>query len=236
MGRPRKTFVTVGQRFVRLVCVEEDARFPLWRCDCGLEKRIRIYDVLSGNTSSCGCIWDELLIKRNRVPRARIDLAGQRFGRLLVISMEGVTRFNDPKWKCVCDCGVTKLVTAHALRIRHTQSCGCLRTEKAIARVTTHGQSKEKSYQCAKSDKRRALQHGATVEFVDRAIVYERDMGLCQICGLVVEDGDFSLDHAIPLTKGGEHSYGNCRTAHRSCNSSKHDKMRSECSHLWMRN
>ena len=55
-------------------------------------------------------------------------------------------------------------------------------------------------------------------------------------CGLVVEDGDFSLDHRIPITCGGKHAMENCQTAHLICNIRKQDKPLEQCGHLWMRN
>ena len=81
----------------------------------------------------------------------------------------------------------------------------------------------------------KAKKRAAFVEFVDLAAVYERDMGLCQICGLVVEDGDFSLDHRIPIAGGGKHSIENCQTAHLICNIRKQDKPPERCGPLWMR-
>ena len=58
---------------------------------------------------------------------------------------------------------------------------------------------------------------------IDR--VYERDGGICQICGLPVplhcdrNDGwSRTMDHIDPVMLGGSHSYGNCQLAHRICN------------------
>lgn len=101
--------------------------------------------------------------------------------------------------------------------------------------MTKHGQYKEKSYILAKSFRRRAMKMAATVEDVDPAVVYERDMGLCQLCGLPVEEGDFHLDHRIPIYRGGHHSYENCQTAHAFCNISKRAKLPEECGYLWLR-
>lgn len=241
MGRPRKIFVSTGQRFGRLVCLDPQASHPvwqcLWKCDCGTEKRLSLHSVVSGNTKSCGCLHKEMLLKRNRILQTHntIDLSGQRFGRLVALSQKGSTRANGALWECVCDCGVTKLILASSLRRGVTKSCGCLQKELQKALHTKHGRHKDKDYLCAIAAKRRALKRGATVEFVDPQIVYERDMGLCQICGLPVEDGDFSMDHRMPLSRGGEHSYANCGTAHASCNSRKRDKLPGQYAHLWMR-
>lgn len=68
---------------------------------------------------------------------------------------------------------------------------------------------------------RRARKLDAWVEDVDRQAVYERDGGKCHICGGVVSRDDFNLDHLIPLSRGGEHSYQNVALAHPRCNFSR---------------
>lgn len=62
-----------------------------------------------------------------------MDLTGQRYGRLTVISRDnrgeyisgGIRR---TAWKCRCDCGAEVVVLAGNLRSGMTRSCGCLRT------------------------------------------------------------------------------------------------------------
>ena len=60
-----------------------------------------------------------------------IDLTGQRFGRLVVISRAENNKHGDAMWNCVCDCGNTIVTVGGALRRGHTSSCGCLRGERA---------------------------------------------------------------------------------------------------------
>jgi 5-methylcytosine-specific restriction endonuclease McrA len=83
--------------------------------------------------------------------------------------------------------------------------------------------------------KYKAIKRGAFVEYVNVAEVYERDLGLCGICGLPVGSGEFQLDHRIPLSRGGEHSYANCQSSHALCNIKKFDRMPEDCAHLWRR-
>jgi 5-methylcytosine-specific restriction endonuclease McrA len=57
---------------------------------------------------------------------------------------------------------------------------------------------------------------------------------VCQICGLMVDDTAIenghikrlypTIDHIIPLSKGGTHTWENVRLAHMSCNAGKRDK------------
>ncbi len=60
----------------------------------------------------------------------RNDLRGQRFGRLTV--EEYVQHPKIPRkgiWKCICDCGRSKLVRGAELKNGRIQSCGCLRSD-----------------------------------------------------------------------------------------------------------
>lgn len=75
-----------------------------------------------------------------------IDLTGQRFGRLIVLSRaeDGHNRDGSPirRWLCKCDCGNTKIITRRELRKGDTKSCGCLERESKVKCNTTHGDSK----------------------------------------------------------------------------------------------
>lgn len=57
-----------------------------------------------------------------------IDIAGQRFGRLLVLEKDATPR----KWRCLCDCGRETLATGPNLRKGSTRSCGCLGREWSV--------------------------------------------------------------------------------------------------------
>jgi hypothetical protein len=67
----------------------------------------------------------------------RVDLVGQKFGRLIVIKYEKNDKSNNAIWKCRCDCNNITFVLGYSLRSGNTQSCGCLRKEK----MTKHGLS-----------------------------------------------------------------------------------------------
>lgn len=82
------------------------------------------------------------------------------------------------------------------------------------------------------SQNRRARMKNVFVEKVDYMKVFNRDKWICQICFHPVSkirDRNLvdiaSLDHIIPLAKGGEHSYANTQLAHLSCNLSKSASM-----------
>ena len=81
--------------------------------------------------------------------------------------------------------------------------------------------------------KRRALQRCAHVENVIPSKVFDRDKWKCQLCGCAtpkkmrgtLSDNAPELDHIVPLSKGGEHSYLNTQCACRKCNARKSDRV-----------
>lgn len=54
--------------------------------------------------------------------RKPLELAGERYGRLLVQKRSKTPHF----WVCQCDCGKTCEIKQAYLRIGVTRSCGCL--------------------------------------------------------------------------------------------------------------
>lgn len=71
----------------------------------------------------------------------RLDLTGQRFGRLVAVKNTGIDGHGRSVWACKCDCGADAFVAASVLR-RTQKSCGCLVREKA----TKHGGSSHPLY------------------------------------------------------------------------------------------
>lgn len=122
MSSPKRDIT--GVRFGRLVAAEYCDNSQ-WKCmcDCGKTTVVRTCNLTNGHTRSCGCAIKEQSAKNGR--KSLIDLTGQRFGKLTVISYHG-----DSKWVCRCDCGSTTVVSQNNLcrKNRGTKSCGCLQT------------------------------------------------------------------------------------------------------------
>jgi hypothetical protein len=86
----------------------------------------------------------------------RVNLIGQRFGRLLVESFSHKNKRGGAVWHCLCDCGNKSDVAGGNLQDGHTQSCGCLHSEvsTALARVLnfkhgcTVGRHRTPEHQC----------------------------------------------------------------------------------------
>ena len=66
----------------------------------------------------------------------RLDLTGQRFGRLIVRGFATADPIKGCQWNCACDCGKIKTVKAKHLRNGGTKSCGCLHIEHALKNVS----------------------------------------------------------------------------------------------------
>lgn len=62
----------------------------------------------------------------------RIDLVGQRFGKLIVISFSHMDKNRQSAWLCRCDCGNEKIILSGNFKSGKTRSCGCLQKEKTI--------------------------------------------------------------------------------------------------------
>jgi 5-methylcytosine-specific restriction endonuclease McrA len=83
----------------------------------------------------------------------------------------------------------------------------------------------------AKKYRRRARLAGVASESFTLADVVQRDGWRCQLCGQPVDperrwpDPKLkSLDHVIPLSRGGPHTLANAQLAHHGCNSRKRDR------------
>lgn len=89
----------------------------------------------------------------------KIDLTGNRFDRLLVISQaahrESPSGVLLVMWYCLCDCGNTSIVRGSDLRLKKTRSCGCFSSELKGARLRTHGMGYSRSYGAWKGMKKR---------------------------------------------------------------------------------
>lgn len=70
----------------------------------------------------------------------RIDITGQRFGRLTAIKYVG-SKDGGSQYLCRCDCGNEKILSARRLRAGQVKSCGCLKHKPAVNRKDLTGKT-----------------------------------------------------------------------------------------------
>lgn len=68
-----------------------------------------------------------------RHQKAAIDMAGQRFGRLVVVRQAVSDGAGRARWHCRCDCGGSAVYLRAVLMAGDAKSCGCLRNEQRRA-------------------------------------------------------------------------------------------------------
>lgn len=76
----------------------------------------------------------------------KINMLGERSGRLTVIAESPNSKKGEGMWLCKCECGNEVIALGHALRIKRKQSCGCLLAESNVKRLKTHGMAGTRVY------------------------------------------------------------------------------------------
>ena len=125
------TGYTTPQGVVILKRVENKGNKPQWlcRCFCGNEFITRSDALKSGHTKSCGClqkkIASKIITEHNK--NIALNIAGQRFGKLIALRPTPQRLGTSVIWECQCDCGnITKVSINHLIN-NTTFSCGCLK-------------------------------------------------------------------------------------------------------------
>ena len=128
--------VEIGQVFGRLTVAGDgvydghSVMVPC-SCSCGGTRAVARHRLVSGHTSSCGCI------KKERLSKSRvIDLAGRRFSSLTAIEQCGRTKNKGVRWTCLCDCGGICITTGSKLLCGSKTHCGC--QKKPRKRIADH--------------------------------------------------------------------------------------------------
>lgn len=116
-----------------------------------------------------------------------------------------------------------------AAEVRACRECGAGYTPRRAAQAFCSEACSERM----QSRLKRARANRALVDAdISLAGVFERDGGLCGVCGLPVDPalparhvGSATIDHVFPVVRGGLHSWENVQLAHYGCNSSKGDRL-----------
>ena len=96
----------------------------IWKCQCacGEVTYVKTGHLNAGTTKSCGCI--QRMIRK--------DLAGQKFGKLVVLQKTDKKKNGSLLWKCRCDCGNICFKPTNELNSGFAASCGCAWRQSVI--------------------------------------------------------------------------------------------------------
>lgn len=122
---------------------------------------------------------------------APLELTGQKFGTLTVLSKDKSDSHGTVFWKCQCDCGMISVVAGSLLKRGHTKGCKTCRLIAANNGKRTHGRTGSKEHfawknmlnRCRNS-KTKGFEHygGRGIIVCARWLKFENflaDMGVC---------------------------------------------------------
>lgn len=69
----------------------------------------------------------------------KLELTGEKFGRLTVIRRVESNRKGNTQWLCLCDCGNETVAVGYTLKNGNKKSCGCLQRERTGKAAMVHG-------------------------------------------------------------------------------------------------
>lgn len=137
-----------------------------------------------------------------------IDLTGQRFGRLKVVSFAYKDAHHTVYWNCLCDCGEKRIKRTNKLRDGKAMSCGCRRQTHRMTKTPTYRVWVSMRQRCR--DPKVPVYHrygGRGISVCERWDSFENflsDMGICPP-GLSIER----------INNDGNYEPGNCKWATR---------------------
>ncbi len=198
----------------------------------------------------CGSRFDHWRKKAYCDPTCRPRRQRKRLAKIQICSIcdKQFHPFTDTQQACGAACA-RKLVAAHCTVGEHASqsesACKmCAKLFLTPARKTRRHHfcspfCRERARNRKRHDYLRAAQRirlsrikAAQVEKIDPVVVFERDNWTCQICITGVDratrdshDPRYpTIDHIIPISQGGAHTYANVRCAHLGCNASRNTR------------
>ena len=148
----------------------------------------------------------------------RVMIAGHRNGRLVAVSAtDRRSADGHVLWLCKCDCGGERVVQSNNLaRAQGTQSCGCLRSEAAKARLLRDGAWNDgKSYAIGNGERCYRTRHA----WAKAAIRHYGNK--CERCGWCKARCD--VHHRIAKATGGLHTIANAVVLCPNCHRVEHE-------------
>jgi len=195
-----------------------------------LNSRYPTFEYVSGNPNCDGIvllkckICGEYIQRNSQCIRGKNNLTCFNCARLETIKRNEIKKYiNELEYKYKKEqskmlFSIKKKIKLNTQYIKHCKKCN--------KEYYTHNKRKINCYECSNKKKHsnKSLQK-----------LYERDKGICYICNKECKWDDIeiingnkiagnlypSIDHIIPLCKGGNDDWNNLKLAHRICNSYK---------------
>lgn len=126
------------------------------------------------------------------------------------------------------ECGATPISRRNALTC--SAECSKLRSKRVVQeyRASERGRETYRKIKRRSDQYRKRKLRADRVDRFDDEEIFERDRWVCQLCGKRARRGAKAphpmaptIDHIIPLSRGGEHSKANVQCAHLQCNARK---------------
>lgn len=113
-------------------------------CECGKERVVQGNSLKCNRSTGCGCSSEK-------------NIVGERFGMLVIRSVNKDTDPNKTTCVCDCDCGETKVLLKNNVKSGGTRSCGCLSAPSIIGQKINNLTVLEKSSKKYEDKKTRHL-------------------------------------------------------------------------------
>lgn len=129
------------------------------------------------------------------------------------------------------------------IKVGTCAECGVVFVNKGRTRVTCSSECSKRHANSKKEVKRRKMELNGEIDSdITLVKLFNRDNGECYLCGDTCDWDDKeerengtvvgrtypSIEHVVPISKGGRHTWDNVKLAHHYCNSIKSDKQITE--------
>lgn len=112
-----------------------------WWCICDCPEHniilVRINNLTSGNTKSCGCLDIQKATKRiQKIGYSMAhNISNQQFGELIALEPTSKRKNGSVVWKCLCSCEKIHYVSAHDLVNGRIHSCGHSKESAGVRKI-----------------------------------------------------------------------------------------------------
>jgi 5-methylcytosine-specific restriction endonuclease McrA len=176
--------------------------------------------------------WRPALYRANREAKRKARVPRTFQASCPTCGRSFITSITNPAVMCSRTCVHTSRVGVKVNGPLYEHACGdCGSTFSTQRRKGNRCRLCRKRYiQRVKQAVKRARRMDARRESIDPLMVFTRDKWTCQLCGCATPkklrgkhvSSSPEIDHILPLSRGGSHTWDNVQCSCRACNQSKH--------------